>query len=164
MTIVVKNKETLIFGDFKFRCCVGKKGFIRNKEEGDKKTPTGIFKIGDLYYRKDKKLKPKTKLKIIEKKKNIGWCNDINSKQYYNKPVGVNSKLKYEKLYRHDYKYDYFIPIKYNWNKTVIGKGSAIFIHLTKNYKPTAGCIALSEKDFLILIKLIKKNCYIKIL
>ena len=68
MTIVVKNKETLIFGDFKFRCCVGKKGFIRNKEEGDKKTPTGIFKIGDLYYRKDKKLKPKTKLKIITSK------------------------------------------------------------------------------------------------
>ena len=31
--------------------------------------------------------------------------------------------------------------------------GSAIFIHLTKNYKPTAGCIALSKKDFLILIK-----------
>ena len=84
-----KNKETLIFGDFKFRCCVGKKGFIRNKEEGDKKATTGIFKIGDLYYRKDKKLKPKTKLKIIDIKKNIGWCNDINSKQYYNKPVEV---------------------------------------------------------------------------
>ena len=45
MTIVVKNKETLIFGDFKFRCCVGKKGFIRNKEEGDKKTPTGILRL-----------------------------------------------------------------------------------------------------------------------
>ena len=45
--------------------CWKKKGFIRNKEEGDKKTPTGIFKIGDLYYRKDKKLKPKTKLKLL---------------------------------------------------------------------------------------------------
>ena len=28
------------------------------------------------------------------------------------------------------------------------GKGSAIFIHLTKNYKSTAGCVALSKKDF----------------
>ena len=37
-------------------------------------------------------------------------------------------------------------------------KGSAIFIHLTKNYKSTAGCIAILKKDFLILAKLINKN------
>ena len=29
-----------------------------------------------------------------------------------------------------------------------------IFLHLTKNYQPTAGCIALKKKDFLILAKL----------
>ena len=40
---------------------------------------------------------------------------------------------------------------------------SAIFIHLTKDYKGTAGCIALKKKDFLILLKLIKKNSNIKI-
>ena len=43
------------------------------------------------------------------------------------------------------------------------GKGSAIFLHLTKNYKPTAGCIAIKKKDFEILIKIIKKNTFIKI-
>ena len=53
--------------------------------------------------------------------------------------------------------------IKYNFNNPVIGLGSCIFIHLTKNYKPTAGCVALKEKDFLILVKLIKKNSKIKI-
>ena len=41
--------------------------------------------------------------------------------------------------------------------------GSCIFIHLTKDYKPTAGCVALQEKDFLIMLKLIKKNSTIKI-
>ena len=59
---------------------------------------------------------------------------------------------------------NFFIPIKYNWINSKVGKGSAIFIHLTKNYKPTAGCIGLSEKDFLILIKIIKKNTTIKII
>ena len=78
--------------------------------------------------------------------------------------VNTNSRYKQEKLYRNDYKYDYFLPIKYNWKDIKIGRGSAIFIHLTKNYKPTAGCIGLSEKDFLILIKLINKNTKIKIL
>jgi len=42
-------------------------------------------------------------------------------------------------------------------------KGSAIFLHLTKNYLPTKGCIALCEKDFLILAKLIDKKTKIKI-
>ena len=45
----------------------------------------------------------------------------------------------------------------------LLGKGSCIFIHLTKNYKPTAGCVALKKKDFLIMLKLIKKNSKIKI-
>ncbi len=35
--------------------------------------------------------------------------------------------------------------------------------YLTKDYKPTAGCIALRKKDFLIMLKLIKKNSKIKI-
>ena len=41
--------------------------------------------------------------------------------------------------------------IKYNFDNPVIGLGSCIFIHLTKDYKPTAGCIGLKEKDFLII-------------
>ena len=60
-------------------------------------------------------------------------------------------------------KYDFLIPIKYNFNKPIVGKGSCIFIHLTKDYKPTAGCIALKEKDFLIMLKIINKNSKIKI-
>ena len=55
------------------------------------------------------------------------------------------------------------LPLRYNWYKSKIGKGSAIFIHLTKNYNNTAWCIGLLEKDFLILIKLIDKNTKIKI-
>ena len=81
----------------------------------------------------------------------------------YNKLITINKISKYEKLKRKDHKYDLFIPIKYNFKKPVNGKGSCIFIHLTKNYKPTAGCVALKEKDFLIMIKLIKKNSKIKI-
>ncbi len=164
MTIVVKNKDTLIYDDFIFKCCVGKYGFTKKKIEGDKKTPIGKFSLEYIYYRSDKKTKPNTKLKSLKIKKNMSWCNDVKSKKNYNKLIKKKTKLRCEKLFRHDYKYDYLLPIKYNWNKTKIGNGSAIFIHLTKNYKPTAGCIGLSEKDFLILIKLINKNTKIRIL
>ena len=162
MTIYLKNKDTLIIDAFKLKCSIGKKGIKKNKIEGDFHTPLGKFKIGTLYWRKDRVQLPKNKLLCKKIKKNMGWCNDPNSK-YYNKEIKINKKIKHEKLYRNDHKYDYLILIKYNYEKIIKNKGSAIFIHLTKNYKPTAGCIALSKKDFLILVKLINKNTKILI-
>ena len=93
----------------------------------------------------------------------MGWCDDIQYPKKYNKLIKIEKNIKHEKLRREDYKYDMFIPIKYNFKKPTIGRGSCIFIHLTKDYKPTAGCVALKEKDFLIMLKLIKKNSKIKI-
>ena len=163
MTILVKNKQTLQIDDFKFKCSIGKKGSTSNKKEGDKKTPKGTFEIENLYFRKDRRKKPSTLLKCIEIKKDMGWCDDIRFPKKYNKLFKIEKKIKHEKLKRKDHKYDLLIPIKYNFKKPIAGQGSCIFIHLTKNYKPTAGCIALNEKDFLIMIKLIKKNSKIKI-
>ena len=94
----------------------------------------------------------------------MGWCDDIKSKKNYNRIINVRQKLRHEKLYRRDHKYDLFIPISYNAKKPVLGKGSAIFIHLTDNFKPTMGCIALSKKDFLILLKLINGKTKIKLI
>tara|TARA_B100000941_G_C28416408_1_gene506331 strand:- start:506 stop:1000 length:495 start_codon:yes stop_codon:yes gene_type:complete len=163
MTIIVKDKHTLLFKEFQFKCCVGKNNFSKKKIEGDKKTPIGIFDLGDLYYRADRFKKPFTNLKCFRINKNMGWCNDISNKKY-NKLIIIKKKIGHEKLFRNDYKYDLLIPIKYNHKKVLPNRGSAIFIHLTKTYKPTVGCIALSKKDFLILIKLINKNTKIKIL
>ena len=163
MTIFVKNKYTLRIDEFQFKCCIGKKGSTINKKEGDKKTPKGIFKLENLYFRKDRIKKPMTSLKCVEIKRNMGWCDDIKFPRQYNKLIKVNKKLKHEKLTRKDHKYDLLIPIKYNFKNPISGHGSCIFIHLTKNYKPTAGCVALKEKDFLIMLKIIKKNTKIRI-
>ena len=163
MTILVKNKHTLQIDEFTFRCCVGKRGSTKKKKEGDKKTPIGTFKIENLYFRKDRKEKPSTLLKCIKIKKNMGWCDDVRFSKKYNKLIKIEKNIKHEKLQRKDSKYDLLIPIKYNFENTVTGRGSCIFIHLTKNYKPTAGCIAIKEKDFLIMLKLLKKNSKIKI-
>ena len=69
MTIIVKNKVTLIYDDFIFKCSIGGKGFTKNKVESDQKTPRGTFQIGNLYFRNDRNKKPKTKLKCIPIKK-----------------------------------------------------------------------------------------------
>ena len=163
MTIFLKNKHTLQLDDFNFKCCIGKKGITKRKKEGDYKTPLGTFTIEELFFRKDRIKKPETSLAIIEINQDMGWCDDINQPKKYNQLIKINNKIKHEKLKRGDNKYDLLIPISYNRKNPKVGMGSCIFIHLTKNYKPTAGCIALKKKDFLIMLKLLKKNSKIKI-
>ena len=163
MPIILKNKHTLQVDDFYFQCCIGKNGLSAKKIEGDKKTPIGIFKIEHLYYRRDRINFFTSSLRCIEIKPDMGWCDDINNTKKYNKLIKVSPDIRHEALYRKDCKYDLLIPIKYNFNKRIIGKGSCIFIHLTKNYKPTLGCIALKKKDFLIMLKIINKKTKIKI-
>ena len=163
MRIIVKNKETLLLDDFKFNCCVGKKGTTIKKMEGDKKTPKGIYSLGPLFYRKDRILNPITKLKKKEIKKFMGWCDDVNSNNY-NKLIRINKKVKYENLFRKQKNYDLLIPINYNTKNPKKKRGSAIFLHLTENYKKTLGCVAISKNDMLILLKLINKKTKIEIL
>ena len=161
MIIHVKNKNTLIIDDFKLKCCIGKNGINSNKKEGDYSTPRGIFDLKKLYFRKERVGIPKCKInkKII--KKNMAWCDDPKDKKY-NEEIKTYNKRGKENLYRKDNKYDYVISINHN-DKKIPNNGSAVFIHLTKNYKPTAGCIALKKKDFEILLKLIDKKTKIKI-
>ena len=161
MIIHVPNKNTLIIDDFILKCCIGKKGLNSNKKEGDNSTPKGLFHLKKLYFRKDRVGVPKCKIvrKII--KSNMAWCDDPNHKKY-NEEIKTNKKNLKENLHRKDHKYDYIISISHN-EKKIQGKGSAVFIHLTDNYKPTAGCIALIKKDFEILLKLIDKKTKIKI-
>jgi L,D-peptidoglycan transpeptidase YkuD (ErfK/YbiS/YcfS/YnhG family) len=158
MIIFLKNKHTLQIGDFYFKCTIGKNGISKKKVEGDKKTPKGTFEIENLYYRSDRIKLHNTNLKTIKIKPYMGWSDDINFPNKYNKLIKVNKNIHHEKLFRSDYKYNLLIPIKYNFNNSIPGKGSCIFIHLTNNYNPTAGCIALQKKDFLIMLKLINKK------
>ena len=162
MNIILKNRF-LLYRGYKLKCSIGKSGLTINKKEGDLSTPKGLFRLGLLYYRKDriKSLKCKLRKKII--KKNMGWCDDIKSKKY-NKEISFPFKYSAEKIFRKNRAYDAFINIKYNHSPTVKGKGSAIFLHLcNKKYKATRGCIAIQKKDFIKLAKSINRETKIKI-
>ena len=155
MNIKIK-KHLLLYKSYKLKCTIGKSGITISKKEGDLSTPKGVFKLGLLYYRKDK-----IKKRII--KKNMGWCDDSKCKKY-NQEISFPFKYRAEKLYRKDNIYDLFINIKYNSHPIVKKKGSAIFLHITDNrYKPTKGCIAISKKDFLKILPLINKKTKISI-
>ena len=162
MNIIIKN-HSLLYKGYKLKCSIGKLGITNSKKEGDLTTPKGIFRLGPLYYRKDRIKLPKYKIKKRVIKKNMGWCDDVNSKKY-NQEISFPFKYQAEKLYRKNNIYDVFINIKYNHSPTIKGKGSAIFLHLSsKRYKPTHGCIGIMKKDFLKILPLIDRKTKILI-
>ena len=163
--IITLNKNIIRIDQFKLKCAIGKGGIKKKVKEGDKITPKGSYFLDKLYYRADRVKEFRTKLKRIIIKKNMGWSDDPRSKKY-NRKITIRRKYKYsyENLYRKDNNYDLLIPIKYNYKNPIKNKGSAIFLHLTKDYRPTAGCIALKKKDFVVMLNLINKNTKIKII
>jgi L,D-peptidoglycan transpeptidase YkuD (ErfK/YbiS/YcfS/YnhG family) len=161
--IIVKKSGYLKYKNFKYRCALGKGGVNKKIKEGDGITPKGVFKITKIYYRADKIKIIKTNIKKIKITKNMGWCDDPVSR-FYNRQIKLPSKFSYEKLYRNDDLYDLIAVINYNTNPIIRNKGSAIFMHVSKNsYKKTEGCIALKKKDLINILTKIKKNTKIKI-
>ena len=162
MNIIIK-KHLLLYKGYKLKCSIGKSGITHVKKEGDLATPKGVFKLGLLYYRKDRNKSLKSKLKKRVIKKNMGWCDDSKCKKY-NQEIYYPFKYGAEKLYRKDKIYDILINIKYNHYPIIKGRGSAIFLHLTnRKYKPTKGCVAIAKKDFLKILPLINRNTKISI-
>ena len=152
MNIIIKNRFLLYKGN-KIKCSIGKNGTSYSKKEGDLTTPKGLFKIGLLYYRKDRIRLTKCNIEKKIIKKNMGWCDDIKSTKY-NKEIIFPYKHSAEKLYKSEK----------NYSPVIKGKGSAIFLHLTNNkYKPTKGCIAIQKKDFLKILPLINRKTKISI-
>ena len=161
--IVVKKSGHLKYKNYKFRCSLGKNGIKKKIKEGDNITPRGIFRIKKLYYRADRIKRITTSIKKIKIKKNTGWCDDFKSASY-NKEIKLPSKFGHEKLYRNDHLYDLVVVINYNTNPIIKKKGSAIFIHISKNnYQTTSGCIALKKSDLIKILKINNKNKLIKI-
>lgn len=136
---------------------LGVKGLAEpnEKKEGDLKTPSGYYALPLAF---GKKNDLDTKFNFLEISQNHVWVSDTTSSQYniiVNDVEGkyINTNVN-EKLYRNDALYDYAIVIDYNTNPVVVGKGSAIFMHIERfeNHR-TAGCVSMSREEIVQLIK-----------
>ena len=160
---ILVNKKYLTYKNYKVKCTIGKRGIGYKKKEGDQITPLGRYKIKYILYRKDRVKKINSGIKTIEITKNMGWCDDPNSKQY-NKIIKLPSAFSYEKLYRRENIYDIILVLNYNMNPAKKNKGSAIFIHIAKkNYKKTEGCVAIKKNELLKILKFLKSETIVKI-
>ena len=159
---ILINKKYLTFNNYKAKCSVGKRGIGQKRKEGDLITPKGKYKIKYIMYRKDR-VKIQSKIKKIIIKKEMGWCDDPNSR-HYNKIIKLPTSYKHEKLYKKENIYDIIIVLNYNMDPIVKNKGSAIFIHVAKkNYKKTEGCIAVKKAHLLKIVKDLKKKTMVLI-
>ena len=162
MHIIIKNK-ILSYGNYKVKCAVGKRGIGIKLKEGDLITPKGIYKITKIFIRKDRIKNLRTKIKTFPIKKNMGWCNDPNSKSY-NRLIKYPINSTFEKLFRKDNIYDVIMVLNYNMKPIIKNKGSAIFLHISKkNYSSTEGCIAINKSHIKKLLTLISKSTKVKI-
>ena len=153
MQISVKKSGIITFANRNYKCLLGKNGVTLDKNEGDLKTPLGIFSLRYVMYRCDRMKKPKTILPTHIIKKNHICCDDPNHNKY-NKIFETKNFNLGERLWRKDSLYDILIVIGYNDTPIVKGKGSAIFLHLTKkNILKTKGCVAIKQKNMLDLLK-----------
>ena len=160
---ILINKKSLTYNNYKAKCAIGKRGIGFKRKEGDFITPKGKYKVKYILYRKDRIKKIQSKIKKIAIKKNMGWCNDTKSTKY-NRLIKLPSSNSHEKLYKKESIYDLVLVLNYNMNPIVIGKGSAIFIHVAKkNYKKTEGCVALKKIHLLKIVEGLKKNTLVKI-
>ena len=157
------SKAMVEFIDKVYPAVIGKAGAIDEsaKKEGDWKTPIGgPYKILNVYYREDRLEKPRTKVQITALAKNDIWIDD-QADDRYNKPAkikGTEERASHENLYRDDHLYDLIVDIGFNRENIMIGRGSAIFMHLSRDQEtpsntPTAGCIAFRKSDLLEMIQ-----------
>tara|TARA_B100001093_G_C25943560_1_gene641901 strand:+ start:16 stop:507 length:492 start_codon:yes stop_codon:yes gene_type:complete len=161
--IIVTNK-VLKYKNFLYKCAIGKNGITNNKIEGDKCTPSGIYSIEKIYYRRDRLSLPKLDFQIAPINKNFGWCDDIHS-LYYNKFITFPFSHSAETLYREDEIYNIVCIINYNTDPVIKNKGSAIFLHIANtNYAGTSGCLALKQDDLIELLQNMDANTKMNIL
>jgi L,D-peptidoglycan transpeptidase YkuD (ErfK/YbiS/YcfS/YnhG family) len=145
------------------RAACGRGGVRADKREGDGASPAGTFALLGCYYRPDRLPAPRTGLPVVALRPTDGWVDDPADPQY-NRLVSLPYAAGHEEMWRKDGLYDLVVPIGYNTDPPVAGRGSAIFLHVAAaDFAPTAGCIAIARDTLLRLLPLLGSGSTITI-
>ncbi|MHC1547473.1 L,D-transpeptidase family protein [Phyllobacterium sp. K27] len=159
-----KSQGLLIAGAIVLRCALGKGGITTRKREGDGGTPLGRLRLLYGFKRPDKRVRSTPLLRLNPLKKNDGWC-EVSNDRNYNRKVRIPYNASHETMWRKDDLYDICIVLDWNIRPRRRSGGSAIFLHLARpGYTPTEGCIALSRADMNRLLPLLSNKTVIRVL
>lgn len=127
-------------------CRLGRSGVTRLKREGDGATPVARMRLLEVLWRADRILPPATRLPLRPIRADDGWADDAGDGRY-NRPVRLPFRPSHERLARADGLYDIVVVLDWNIRRRSLGRGSAIFFHLTgPGSGATAGCVAVTPE------------------
>ena len=149
MIFRVTSDGWLDLGERRVRCALGAAGVkpAAEKREGDGASPAGVWPIREVWYRPDRGPPPATELRVHAMCEADGWCDDP-ADEAYNRHVTLPYPSSAEHLWRDDGVYDIVVVLGHNDDPPVVGRGSAIFLHVSRDgYAPTEGCVAITRPD-----------------
>ncbi|WP_376100193.1 L,D-transpeptidase [Roseomonas sp. CCTCC AB2023176] len=147
MVFATVRDGLLTLGCDRWRCAIGRGGVRRDKQEGDGATPLSPMPLRRVLYRADRGPPPRCAVPVEPIARDDGWCDDPAHRSY-NRMVRLPFDASHEELWRADALYDIVGVLGWNDDPVARGRGSAIFLHVaSRDYGPTAGCVALSERD-----------------
>lgn len=139
-------------------CAMGRSGRRALKREGDGATPLGRHRVRFVLWRADRSLPPPTALPCRPIRPDDGWCDAVGDRNY-NRRVRHPYPASAEHLWREDHLYDIVVVLDANERPRKQGAGSAIFLHLARpGYQPTAGCVALTRRDLVRVLGLMRRR------
>jgi L,D-peptidoglycan transpeptidase YkuD (ErfK/YbiS/YcfS/YnhG family) len=158
-----RSRGWLIVGTRVIPVALGRGGIRANKREGDGATPSGTFRLLRLWYRADRIPRPRTRLPVRRISPQDTWCEDPKDRRY-NRPVRLSGSDHGDRLWRDDGVYDLVVEINHNVSPTIRGRGSAVFIHVSKpEFTFTAGCVALTRRNLENVLRRMDKYSRINI-
>ena len=152
-----RSQALLEAGALRLPAVLGRSGTTWMKREGDGATPCGILRVLNLIIRPDRPFGRGSRSAPFPQrsmKPDDGWC-EISTSGRYNRLVrGAGQSAEFtDRLWRPDRLYDLIGVFDWNICPRIAGRGSAIFLHLTREPEgPTAGCIALAPRHLRLLL------------
>ena len=126
------------------------------KYEGDKKAPSGVFKLSSIFgYQKSNN----SHMPYISANKNL-ICVDESKSKYYNKIIHMpkNKPKSFEFIKRDDLQYELGVVVEHNPH-AISQRGSCIFLHVQKaKDSGTAGCTSMKLDDLKKVVKWLDKS------
>lgn len=142
---------------------LGRGGITSFKREGDGGTPRAVMAVLGGFRRGGLLVADRSGIALSRVGAGDGWC-DAPSHAAYNSQVRLPFAASHETLRRKDALYDFGFVLDWNIRARRRGGGSAIFLHVARpGYAPTEGCIALSRRDLLRLMPILRRGTKIRV-
>lgn len=159
-----KTRAIVQVGPLRLPAAIGRSGVTARKREGDGATPIAAMPLLSGFMRGDRLSRPQSRLALRRIRPDMLWC-DAPEHPSYNRLVRGPFKPSHEEMQRKDELYDICLVLDWNVTARRRNAGSAIFFHLIRpGYEPTAGCIALAQRDMLRIMPYLWRGTVVRVL